>query len=215
MEKKMGEDLELKREQNGIYEKLSEYLIEDRMGNTIKTHDIAIYSQTDARLTIRSPVDDSVGVLRGTLKDVGNVEYIKIPQSHNMNLGGKELGQAEIYRYMTLTTRMQNFYGVLQYHSSKYAIMEDLSGELTLGSAINDGKFPSSMSVTLRIVYEIADAMASLHAAKIVIKSLSDESIILKKTKSGNFIPVMTQLMEARRVPDTPHYLRVAKNIVS
>lgn len=75
--------------------------------------------------------------------------------------------------------------------------MKDLRGIPTLAHAIKDGTWPESLPQRLSVAHEVAKTMEYLHSVEILVKRLSDSTVILEFT-DGIITPYLTNLESAR-----------------
>lgn len=106
-----------------------------------------------------------------------------------------------VYKRIADVALVQAFYGILKFEDQHLAIMGSMEAHKPLSQAIADHTFEEAGSVfTLRYAYELAATVSALHAAGLVIKSLSDMSVFVEKSRDGTLRPRLTQLDQARAV---------------
>lgn len=149
------------------------------------------FNEYDRRLTLKNT---SVGLM-GSLHGVGRVMCFELDETE---LGHRFPRVIHVYSRIAARVNVQGFYGILEKSGRKYAIMEDLSTEMSLDATLQVGALPS-LSARLRVAFELANTMAFLHRAGLLLKSLSGTTVVLKMI-DGEIRPVITDLESARLV---------------
>lgn len=145
----------------------------------------------DSTLKFDDP-DTSIG--RGSIKDVGRVVCYKIV------LSSSTPENLKIYRNIQAGAFVQRFYGTLKANDNYYVVMEELDEDNTLRKACHTGSLPKSLLERVDLAYNVAKTMAWYHRAQLLLKSVSDNTVVLKQMRSGNIIPFLTRLENARHV---------------
>ncbi len=73
---------------------------------------------------------------------------------------------------------------------------------LSLGFAIERGELPQSVLTRLEIAHDVAKAVAYLHSVDVLVKRLSDRTVLLSIDSGGIITPYLTDLERARLVGD-------------
>lgn len=111
-----------------------------------------------------------------------------------------------IYRKVGDRLHVQQFYGLLQTPVGEYAVMEDLERQkdvFTVKEAIVQNAFITTTPLLkLRLCYEIASTLASMHSMKLLVKIICDEYIYLRFSGT-EILPIFTNLENARDVLPT------------
>jgi serine/threonine protein kinase len=147
----------------------------------------------DERLRLVCDESGTSGTLEGkaiVLADVNEDE---------MRVGGRGSRHVEIYKRISVGTFVQSFYGICERDGKKYAVLEDLRKEPTLAVAIQNSLL-SDETQRLRVAYDLANTMAYFHSVGILLKSLSDDSVVLRRLDDGTLQPCLTNLETARMV---------------
>lgn len=152
------------------------------------------FSEYDRRINI---LQDVGGQLRCNLSEIGPIVCYEMDESE-LGAWPKLHKIIQVYSRISERVQVQGFYGILQKGPNKYAMLEDISSEPTLASAIASSALPS-ISVRLRMAYDIASTMAYLHQVGMLLKCLSDTTVILKM-KNGEVQAMITNLESARLV---------------
>ncbi|KAN0094155.1 kinase-like protein [Hyaloscypha variabilis] len=142
----------------------------------------------DINITFESE-DHSVG--QGHIEGLGTVVCFKMPSTSS-------LASLAIYRKIQAGAFVQRFYGIVQRESNFYAIMEYLDEKETLARACKDNSLPATILERVQLAYDLSKTMAWYHRAEMLLKSVSDHTIILKKLPSGRICPILTRLENAR-----------------
>ncbi|KAN0070870.1 hypothetical protein V8E54_011035 [Elaphomyces granulatus] len=108
------------------------------------------------------------------------------------------LPSLDIYRKLQTGSFVQRFYGIAKRENKSYAIMECLDGEESLARACQDKSLPETILKRVQLAYDLSKTMAWYHRAEMLLKSVSDHTIILKKLPSGRLCPILTRLENAR-----------------
>jgi hypothetical protein len=131
---------------------------------------------------------------RGSLKGVGNIICYPILPS----ITAKE--NLDIYLGLQEGAYVQRFYGTLKADERYYAVMEDFEGEITLNQACREHLLPASLLERADLAADLAKSVAWFHRADVVLKSISDRTVMLKKMPSGKIYPFLTNLENLRTV---------------
>jgi hypothetical protein len=116
-----------------------------------------------------------------------------------MRFGGRGSRHVEIYKRISVGALVQSFYGICERNGTKYAVLEDLRNEPTLANAVEHCLLPDD-SQRLRVAYDLANTMAYFHSVGILVKGLSDDTVVLRKLDDDKFQPCLTNLETARTV---------------
>lgn len=152
------------------------------------------FPEGDERLEINPDGPRFSGTFEGraiVLADVNDDE---------MKIGRNGSRHVEIYRRISVGALVQSFYGICERNGKKYAVVEDLRNEPTLAAAVKSNLLPNDSPTRLRIAYDLANTIAYFHSVGILIKSLSDETVVLRRLEGGNLQPCLTNLETARMV---------------
>jgi serine/threonine protein kinase len=152
------------------------------------------FQEGDQRLNIVPEGPGFSGTFEGRAIVLANIN------EDEMKVGRSGSRHVEIYKRISVGALVQSFYGIYERNGKKYAVMEDLRNEPTLARAIEDGLLPDDATARIRIAYELANTLAYFHSVGILIKSLSDDTVVLRKLVDGTFQPCLTNLETARMV---------------
>ncbi|KAI9776084.1 MAG: hypothetical protein M1839_000597 [Geoglossum umbratile] len=144
---------------------------------------------SDINITFESE-DHSVGLSH--IEGLGTVVCFRI------QLSTSSLMSLEIYQKIQAGAFVQRYYGIAQKGSNFYAIMEDLDEKESLARACQDNSLPAAMSERAQLAYDLSKTVAWYHRAEMLLKSVSDHTVILKKLPSGRLCPTLTKLQNAR-----------------
>ena len=133
-----------------------------------------------------------------------------------MKIGRSGSRHVEVYKRISVGALVQSFYGICERNGKKYAVMEDLRNQPTLAVAIKSNLLPNDSPTRTRIAYDLANTLAYLHSVGIIIKSMSDDNVVLRKLDGGNFQPCLTNLETARmvRVPSYNRQIIAARHVM-
>lgn len=107
----------------------------------------------------------------------------------------------QIYQQMGSVALIQQLYAIADLQGTKYALMEDVGSFQSIEAAATTGKLSEYTELQkLRFGYEIATTVSTLHHAGVLIKSLSDTSVVIVDKGDGTIRPMMTGLSQARAV---------------
>ena len=84
-----------------------------------------------------------------------------------------------------------------------YAVMEDCRDEITLNKACREGLLPDSLLDRVELATSLAKSVAWFHRADVVLKSINDNTVVLKRLPSGKIYPFLTNLEKLRTVSCT------------
>jgi hypothetical protein len=120
-----------------------------------------------------------------------------------MQLSTSSQASLEIYQKIQTGAFVQRYYGIAQRESNLYAIMEYLDEEETLARTCLDNSLPAAILERVQLAYDLSKTMAWYHRAEMLLKSVSDHTIVLKKLPSGRLCPILTRLENARHVSES------------
>jgi hypothetical protein len=107
----------------------------------------------------------------------------------------------QLYQQIGTIALVQHFLGIAKYQGVKYALMEDLRGYESVGAATATGnKLALGRAEKIRFMYELAATVSSLHEARILVKTMSDETVYLRKHQKNRVRPLISNLSHARAV---------------
>src|SRR5947207_8626607 len=149
------------------------------------------FSEYDRRLAL----ENTNAGIAGSLDGVGRIVCFELGET---DLGHSFPRVVHVYCRIAARVNVQGFYGILEKSGRNYAIMEDLSTDMTLDDIVQVGTLPS-LPARLRVALELANTMAFLHRAGLLLKSLSGTTVVLKMI-NGEIRPVITDLESARLV---------------
>ena len=154
------------------------------------------FAENDNRLRLTS---DSRGArFVGTLDGAGPVVCIEAKAANAYGAGGST--HTEIYKRISRGTLVQAFYGIWMHDGKHFAVMEDLTDQPSLAKAIATKQVPAGLT-RLRIVYQLANTVAYFHSVGIILKSLSDEMVVLRNFDQLDKVqPCLTEIQRARMV---------------
>ena len=132
-----------------------------------------------------------------------------------MKIGRSGSRHVEIYKRISVGALVQSFYGICERNGKKYAVMEDLRNQPTLAVAIESKLLPNDGSTRMRIAYDLANTIAYLHSVGIIIKSMSDDTVVLRRLDGGTFQPCLTNLETARmvRIPSYDRWVITTRHL--
>lgn len=151
------------------------------------------FDEYDSRIKVKFNKETNVGT--GTFKDVNPIICLPLTAEAAKPMLPKVL---QIYHKISARIQVQRLYGVLRMKEGNYSIMEDLTKCKTLAEHIKENE-PVTLLQQLNWGYQIANTMAYLHNVGIVLKVLSDESVVMQDV-NGTLRPVLTDLALARLV---------------
>lgn len=161
--------------------------------NTNASDTVIHFSEYDSRIKVEFVTE--TGVWKGTLEEVNPIICCRLPVEAAKPILPRVL---QIYQKISARIGVQRFYGVLEKGGARYSVMEDLTNSKTLAEHIKEDKTHTLLQ-RLGWAYQIASTMAYLHGVGIVLKALSDESIVIHDV-GGTLRPVLTELELARLV---------------
>jgi hypothetical protein len=107
----------------------------------------------------------------------------------------------QIYQQMGNVALIQELYALADFQGSKYALVEDVESYRCIEDAATEGKLSEYTELQkLRFAYELATTVSTLHQAGVLLKSLSDTSIVIVEMGESNIRPKLTGLSQARMV---------------
>lgn len=131
---------------------------------------------------------------RGTVNSVSQIVCYKIELTRSM------LESLKIYSNIQAGAYVQRLFGTVKLNENYYVVMQDLEDGKTLASACKDGGLPDTPLARVSLAYDIAKTMAWYHNAQLLLKSVSDHTIVLQELSSERLAPFLTKLQNARHV---------------
>ncbi|PKK52662.1 hypothetical protein CI102_5206 [Trichoderma harzianum] len=200
-----------------------EDLISKQLGSVLKTQgeqkEILLYLQASAKLIEGGKVDclssapivelhtefqakdftfsfeSHDGLLkRGTVNSASQTVCYKIELTRSMPEFLK------IYKNIQAGAYVQRLFGTVKLGENYYVVMQDLEDGKTLASACRDNGLPDTPLARVSLAYDIAKTMAWYHNAQLLLKSVSDHTIVLQELSSGRLAPFLTKLQNARHI---------------
>lgn len=204
------DDIETRRETDtaAILDKLEKLELQDelkkaeREDKSSKIH--VDFPEDDARLSVSWTSGSLKGKLcqrKGTGAELDVICELVDESLYDYGQGSRH---AFIYERLTARTLVHPFYGIAQRDGKKWAVMKDLSHCDSLADAIRNGKLPKGLPERLGMVIDIVRTLEYLHSVKVVVKILSDSTVILCDDEDG-FTPYLTSLDKSRLVSQSPY----------
>lgn len=131
---------------------------------------------------------------RGTINNIGQVVCYKIELTRSMP------DFLKIYKNIQAGAYVQRLFGTVKLKENYYVVMQDLEDGQTLAAACRDGSLPSDPLSRVSLAYDVAKTMAWYHNAQLMLKSVSDDTIVLQELSSGRLAPFLIRLQNARHV---------------
>lgn len=139
--------------------------------------------------------DSSATIGRGHINGVvGAVVCYQIPVE---SFTQKNL---DIYRNIQAGAYVQRLYGTLETNNRYYAVMEDLEGGMTLAQACQENTLPQTLLERASLAYDLAKTVVWYHQAELLLRSITDTTVILKTLPSGKVCPFLTRLHNSRHI---------------
>ena len=159
------------------------------------------FSETDTRVSVEQQEGEDSPT--GTLS-IGEAESIKIVcvpiQEDLMRFGQKGPRYALIYERLSANTLVHPYYGVAQRYGRHWAVMKDMRDVPSLRDALIEKKLPNEFLKRLEIAQMVSKTVAYLHSVDVLVKRLSDTSVLLSIEGNGVVTPYLTSLERARLV---------------
>lgn len=195
---KLGDVLKLQGEQKDIllYLQKSTQLIEKKRAEKFSSASIlGLKTDFEPKDFVSSSFkSDDASIKRGTIDGVGKVICYKIALTSSM----PEF--LMIYKNIQSGAYVQRLYGTVKLQDDYYVVMQDLDDNQTLAAACQDGGLPDTPLSRISLAYDLAKTMAWYHHAQLLLKSVSDHTVVLQQLNSGRLAPFLTKLQNARHV---------------
>lgn len=163
------------------------------------------FPKGDKRLQVEK---DNENLLTGSLAISENIPVVCVPVNENEMRYGKGPRHALIYSKLSSNTLVHHYFGISQRFDRLWAVMEDLRSCKSLAASIQASSFPNDWATRLGIAHDIAKTVAYLHSVNLLVKSLSDTSVLLS-LKNDVTIPILNNVEEAREVGDVLSYYQI------
>jgi hypothetical protein len=149
-------------------------------------------------------LDAGTNTLVGELRIHGKVEettnvICDLLKEELMRFGEQGPRHISIYSKISANTLVHPFYGVAEKFGKRWTVMKDLRKASTLATAIEQKLLPTSIADRIDIAQKIATTVGYLHSVEILLKYLSDTTILLVANPEG-YTPYLTDLDRARMV---------------
>ncbi|TDL17277.1 hypothetical protein BD410DRAFT_843728 [Rickenella mellea] len=135
----------------------------------------------------------------GVLEGVGPVFCVEIKNSlmeqAKISTGTTRL--VEIYRRISAGTLVQSFHGIWEHERKTYYVMEDLRNELTIAAALTTNRLPDRLA-RLRFAYDVANTVAYFHSVGLLIKVITDETVVIRTLEGNEVRPCLANIETAR-----------------
>lgn len=177
-----------------------EELRQEIRGESHRTLQIT-FPENDSRFSATQEEGDDppTGIL--TTGENEPIKIICMPiQDNLMRYGEKGLRHALIYERLSANTLVHPFYGIAKRFGRSWEVMKDMWDFSSLGSAINARTPPETILARLEIAQNIAKTVAYLHSVDVLVKRLSDTTVLLSVDSNGVVTPYLTNLEIARLV---------------
>jgi len=107
----------------------------------------------------------------------------------------------KVYERIAGIALVQELFRIVESNGTELVMMESMSAHQQIESVVKEGSFASLSSThVLRYAYELAATVSALHAAGLVIKVISDQSVYVEKQEDGSIRPKLARLDQARAV---------------
>jgi hypothetical protein len=163
----------------------------------------------DARLQITTEtLEELVGTLR--LSDSRTVPIVctKVKESL-MRVGEKGPRHVSIYSKLSARCLVHPFYGIARYNGIRWLVFQNLRGSPSLASALSDEGCLKEIMDRVKVAADVATTMTYLHSVEILLKSLTDQTVLLV-TENSQPVPYLTEIDRARMV--APHNVPLNEN---
>ncbi|KAH8753766.1 kinase-like domain-containing protein [Hyaloscypha sp. PMI_1271] len=93
----------------------------------------------------------------------------------------------QVYQKLQSGAFIQHYHGISQNGNRLYAVMEDLDNFDTLADMYQDASRFFSLEERLVLAQDLSRTVAWYHRGEVILKSISDGSIVLKKSTKGGY----------------------------
>jgi serine/threonine protein kinase len=160
------------------------------------------FPEQDLRLQVTK---ESEKLLSGSFVDADSrtTKVICEPVKEDlMKYGEKGPRHVLIYAKLSANTLVHPFYGIAQRFNQRWIVMKDMRECPSLRDMMRDSKVSESLLDRISIACEVARTMEYLHSVEILVKRLSDTTILLSHENNA-VIPYLTNLDRARLASPT------------
>jgi len=135
----------------------------------------------------------------GTLEGIGEVQCLPLAVRTATNL------YLDIYKDVQSAAYVRRLFGVLLDQGQYFAILETTNDKTTLAEwcKLNAGKDTLS---GLRLAFSICKSIAWLHKAELLVKTLTDQNILVQNGNGEEIRPLLTDLENSRHVRWPPDF---------
>lgn len=159
------------------------------------------FQESDPRVSVAQQGGDDPPTGTLIIGEGESINVVFVPIQENlMRYGEKGPRYALIYERLSASTLVHPFYGVAKRFGHSWAVMKDMRQFHSLGSAMKAKELPETTLGRIEIAQNIAKTVAYLHSVDILVKRLSDTSVLLSVDSSGVMTPYLTNLERARLV---------------
>lgn len=111
----------------------------------------------------------------------------------------------QVYQKLQSGAFIQHYHGISQNGNRLYAVMEDLDNFDTLADMYQDASRSFSLEERLVLAQDLSRTVAWYHRGEVILKSISDGSIVLKKSTKGGYRCFLKGTEKARSVCVSTH----------
>jgi hypothetical protein len=105
-----------------------------------------------------------------------------------------------VYQKLQSGAFIQRYYGIARSGDRLYVVMEDLDNFDTLADVYQDNSRSFSLEERLVLAQDLSRTIAWYHRGEVILKSISDGSIVLKKSPKGKYHCFLKDTEKARSV---------------
>ncbi|KAH7220411.1 kinase-like domain-containing protein [Fusarium redolens] len=114
-----------------------------------------------------------------------------------MRVGEKGPRHIAIYSKLSARCLVHPFYGITRYNGMRWLVFQNLRGSPSLASALSDKGCLEEVMDRVKVAADVATTMTYLHSVEILLKSLTDQTVLLV-TENSQLVPYLTEIDRAR-----------------
>ncbi|KAH7231655.1 kinase-like domain-containing protein [Fusarium redolens] len=114
-----------------------------------------------------------------------------------MRVGEKGPRHVAIYSKLSARCLVHPFYGIARYNGMRWLVFQNLRGSPSLASALSDERCLEEVMDRVKVAADVATTMTYLHSVEILLKSLTDQTVLLV-TENSQLVPYLTEIDRAR-----------------
>lgn len=137
---------------------------------------------------------ENPSIWRGTTSELGDIECQKLSDTTASRRA------LEAYRDLQYGAYIQAIHGLAKIDGDIFIVMQDCSKLSTLAEECNNNTTSVELIARVRLAFDVAQSIAWLHSADLILKTLNDRAVKLVRGNDGTLRPCITEVEHVRLV---------------